>query len=127
MDDRTVNPILQTQSTLAFDFNREEVLKIDACDAVCSTRASAVNGSTLSLESTPVRVGEGMYYLGRAGIYRTALEDGVPSEPELVFNTEGRDRDVWEQQLLAADGMLYFVGGPHGERWLYAIGPADDA
>lgn len=56
MDDRTVNPILQTQSTLAFDFNREEVLKIDACDAVCSTRASAVNGSTLSLESTPMRV-----------------------------------------------------------------------
>ena len=79
------------------------------------------------IESTPVRVGEGMYYLGRAGIYRTALEDGVPSEPELVFNAEGRDRDVWEQQLLAADGMLYFVGGPHGERWLYAIGPADDA
>ena len=73
------------------------------------------------IESTPIHVDEGMYYLGRAGIYRAALEDGVPSEPELVFNTEGRDRDVWEQQLLAADGMLYFVGGPYGERWLYAV------
>ena len=51
----------------------------------------------------------------------------MPGEPELVIDAEGRDRDVWEQQLLAADGMLYFVGGPYGERWLYAIGPADDA
>ena len=79
------------------------------------------------IESTPVRVGEGMYYLGRAGIYYATLEGGVPGEPELMIDAEGRDRDVWEQQLLAADGMLYFVGGPYGERWLYAIGPADDA
>ena len=79
------------------------------------------------IESTPVRVGEGMYYLGRAGIYYAALEGGVPGEQELVIDAEGRDRDVWEQQLLAADGMLYFVGGPYGERWLYAIGLADDA
>lgn len=79
------------------------------------------------IESTPVLVGTSMYYLGRAGIYGAVLEGGIPGDPELVFDTEGRDRDVWEQQLLAADGMLYFVGGPHGERWLYAIGPADDA
>lgn len=78
------------------------------------------------IESTPVRMGEGMYYLGRAGIYYAALEGGVPGEPELVIDAEGRDRDIWEQQLLAADGMLYFVGGPYGERWLYAIGPADE-
>lgn len=73
------------------------------------------------IESTPVRADEGMYYLGRAGIYYAALESGVPGEPELVIDAEGRDRDVWEQQLLAADGMLYFVGGPYGERWLYAV------
>ena len=78
------------------------------------------------IESTPVRAGEGMYYLGRAGIYYAALEGGVPGDPELVIDAEGRDRDVWEQQLLAADGMLYFVGGPYGERWLYAIAPADE-
>lgn len=73
------------------------------------------------IESTPVLVGDDAHYLGRAGIYRAAVADGVLGEPKLVFDEEGRDRDVWEQQLLAADDMLFFVGGPYGERRLFAV------
>ena len=40
----------------------------------------------------------------------------------LVFDGEGRDRDVWDQQLLIMDDTLFFVGGPFDERWLYAVG-----
>ena len=74
------------------------------------------------IESSPICTGDSVFYLGRAGIYRATLADGVLGEPELVFDGEGRDRDVWDQQLLIMDDTLFFVGGPFDERWLYAVG-----
>ncbi len=56
MDYRDITPILLTQSTLALDFDREEVLKIDACDVVGSTRSVAVRDVELWLKAKPVRV-----------------------------------------------------------------------
>ena len=43
-------------------------------------------------------------------------------EPKLVFDDEGRNRDVWEQRLLTAYDMLFFTGGPYGERRQFTVG-----
>lgn len=100
-----------------YDPSRGECVTFDARTLEVLERHDAPE-----IESTPVLVGDDAYYLGRAGIFRAAVADGVLGEPKLVFDEEGRDRDVWKQQLLAADDMLYFVGGPYGERRLFTVG-----
>lgn len=105
-----------------YDPSRGECVTFDARTLEVLERHDAPE-----IESTPVLVGDDAYYLGRAGIYRASVADGVLGEPELVFDEEGRDRDVWDQQLLAADDMLYFVGGPYGERRLFAVGQVGGA
>lgn len=99
-----------------YDPSRGELVIFDAETLELVERRDASE-----IESTPVRMGDDMFYLGRDGVYRSLLLEGVPSTPELVFDGEGRDRDVWDQQLLAADNMLFFIGGPYGERRLYAF------
>ncbi len=89
------------------------------CDAETLEPVRTVRHS--ELESTPVVVGESLYYLGRAGVYGSVVIGDKPEAPELVFDGEGRDRDVWEQQLLYDDGRLFFVGGEYGKRRLFAL------
>lgn len=122
VDDRVyVNAATQDEDAKRFDGDYDpsagECVTFDARTLEVLERHDAPE-----IESSPVCVGDRVFYLGRAGIYRATLADGVLGEPELVFDGEGRDRDVWDQQLLAMDDTLFFVGGPSGERWLYAVG-----
>lgn len=54
--------------------------------------------------------------------HRASVAGGVLGESKLVFDDEGRNRGVWERRLFAADDMLFFAGGPYGERRLFTVG-----
>ncbi|QWT18033.1 PQQ-like beta-propeller repeat protein [Collinsella sp. zg1085] len=73
------------------------------------------------LETTPVAVGERLYFVGRDGLYVIRNNDKAHLVAEHLADDPHKRKDVWDQPLLIHDGRLYAVGGTHQDQWLYSI------